>query len=500
MIDVYKLHEKKYRLNNLYKIVDRHGESIPFVMTDVQEDVFDGLHTRNLILKARQLGMSTFSVLYLLDEVLFNRHLSAGIVSYSLQHAQHIFKKIIGHALDNLPKQIGHVGIVGRSATEITLHNGSSLRVDTSLRGGTCQLILISEFGKTCARSPAKAEEIVAGTLNTVPTSGRVIIESTGEGTDGYFADMVNAAATRGNDNLSPLEYKLFFYPWYTEESYVSSYPMDIDVEHTDYFKKIETDADIELTREQKFWYLAKERETGDKMRQEFPSTVGEAFLTNSDAYYFAQGVQKAYEEDRILSTSPYDALHPVYVAMDIGATDLTVMIYFQVVHGEVRIIDYYTDTNKGTEFYAQHLLASTRYVYARLFLPHDAKKRDGIVVENTYHREMSRLFEHTATRVQVLKRSDKQPLITNAKIKLDRCVFDGTRCKDLISKLQKYRKTWHEPTGRYIDKPLHDINSHAADAFQYVCQAVSILEAAGDSSGALEAHRAIVDSRRDII
>ncbi len=500
MIDLAELDDKRYRLNHLYRIVDRHGDNIKFEMTPVQADVFDNLHSRNLILKARQLGMSTFAVLYLLDEVLFSRHITAGIVSYSLQHAQHIFKKIIGHALQHMPPEIGRLGIKQQSATELVLHNGSSLRVDTSLRGGTCQLILISEFGKTCARSPAKAEEIVAGTLNTVPSTGRVIIESTGEGTDGYFADMVHSAVARGNDNLSPLDYKLFFYPWYTEPSYVSRYPIDIDVDHTDYFKKIEQEGGVTLSAEQKYWYLAKERETGDKTRQEFPSTVAEAFLTNSDAYYFAGGVQRAYEEDRILSTSPYDAQHPVYVAMDIGATDLTCMIYFQLVHGEIRVVDYYSDNNKSCDFYAHHLLSSTRYIYSRIFLPHDAQQKDGIVVENTYHREMSRLFEHTSTRVQVLKRTDKQPQITNAKIKLDRCVFDRRRCRDLISALQKYRKTWHEPTGRYIDKPLHDIHSHAADAFQYMCQAVTVLEAAGNSQGALEAHRQATAARSRII
>lgn len=219
-IDLTRLHDKAYRMDNLYFIVDRDGNSIKFCMTDVQRDVFDNLHNRNLILKARQLGMSTFSVLYLLDEALFNYNISAGIVSYSLQHAQHIFKRIIGHALDNMPREIGNVGIVQRSAHEITFSNGSFLRVDTTLRGGTCQVVLVSEFGKTCARSPQKAEEIVTGTLQTVAKDGLIIIESTGEGNNGFFAEMCTSAHARGNDDLSSLDYKLFFYPWYLEKLY----------------------------------------------------------------------------------------------------------------------------------------------------------------------------------------------------------------------------------------------------------------------------------------
>ena len=56
MLDLNQLHDKRYRMNNLYHIVDRDGNDIKFKMNPVQEDVFDNLHSRNLILKARQLG------------------------------------------------------------------------------------------------------------------------------------------------------------------------------------------------------------------------------------------------------------------------------------------------------------------------------------------------------------------------------------------------------------------------------------------------------------
>lgn len=214
-------HEKLWRLNNLYKIVDRGGNSIRFELNSVQQDVARSLHKRKLILKARQLGMSTYAVLDLLDDVLFNPNLAAGIVSYSLEHAQHIYKRIIGHALETIhPDVKPGIQILSQSAREITFSNGSFLRVDTSLRGGSYQSILVSEFGKTCARSPQKAEEVITGTLQAVPQSGKIVIESTGEGNSGFFAEMVQKAALRGNENLSDLDYKLFFYPWYLEKTY----------------------------------------------------------------------------------------------------------------------------------------------------------------------------------------------------------------------------------------------------------------------------------------
>ncbi len=500
-IDFDRLAEdKKYRLNTLYHIIDRNGSDVPFRLNSVQEDVLDNLHNRNLILKARQLGMSTFSVLYLVDEVIWNKNLSAGIVSYSLEHAQHIFKRIVGYALDHLPSWL-NVPVLNRSAREITFDNGSVLRVDTTLRGGAYQLVLVSEFGKTCARNPMKAEEVITGTLQTVPRDGRVIIESTGEGSDGFFAEMVSKAALHGNDNLSSLDYKLFFFPWFSDPSYALDHKVLFDTEQSDYFAKVEQECKVKFTYEQKYWYAQQKVLLGEKIKQEFPSTISEAFLSSSEAYYFALGIDAAYTNNRCLQISPYDHMQPVYVAMDIGVNDLTVMIFFQVCHGEVRVIDYYADSNKGVDHYCRYMQQDKQYIYNTIFLPHDAVKRDGIVVENTYEREFKKLFSHTQAKIVVLKRTDKQIQIANAKIMLSRCVFNLSRVKSLLEQLGKYRKKWSEQYGKYLDEPYHGTESNYADAFQYLCQAVSHIETVGGNSGALEKHKKVTEARaRQII
>ncbi len=488
---------QKWRLNNLYRIIDRNSNSIPFKLNHIQCDVLDNLHNRNLILKARQLGMSTFGVLYLLDEVLFHENIAAGIVSYSLEHAQHIFKRIIGHALDTLPKEIKSLsGIVQRSAREISFNNGSSLRVDTTLRGGSYPLVLVSEFGKTCARNPQKAEEVITGTLQAVPRDGTIIIESTAEGSEGFFAEMVLEAARRGNAGISNLEYKLFFYSWMEEPSYALEEKVNYDVSLTDYFDKIEKETHFKITQPQRNWYAVQTKILGDKIKQEFPSNVTEAFLASSDAFYFAQGIAKAYEGNRCLHTPLYDALLPVYVAMDIGVNDLTVIIFFQLAHGEIRVIDYYEDNNKGVDFYAKFLLQEKKYLYHTIFLPHDSTKRDALDVNNTYERDFKRLFSSTGTRFHVLKRMDKQLSISHAKIKLDRCVFNVARVKNFLDKVSKYRKKWNETIGRFMEEPFHNEASNYADCFQYMCQAVGHLETVTSMSGALDKHKRVVEER----
>lgn len=492
---------KIWRLNHIYRIVDRNGNSIPFKLNSIQKQVALCPHKRKLILKARQLGMSTFAVLDLLDDALFNKNLSAGIVSYSLEHAQHIFKRIIGHAIDSFPSTLRpYLGIVSQSAREISFSSGSFLRVDTSLRGGSYQNILVSEFGKTCARSPLKAEEVITGTLNTLSAHGKATIESTGEGNEGFFAEMCHAAVQRGDENLSDLDYKLFFFPWYLEPSYALTHKVDYRVEVTDYLNRIEIETGQSFSQYQRNWYASQQKLLGDKVKQEFPSTVSEAFLSSSDAYYYASYIEEAYNSNRCLHAGLYDSLLPVHIAMDIGINDLTVIIFFQVVHGEIRIIDYYEDKNKGVDFYCKFLLQDKKYLYHTIFLPHDAARRDNIIVENAYEREFKKLFSGTSTKIIVLPRTDLNLGISLAKVKFSRCAFAASKVKPLLDHLGKYRKKWSEATGRYLDEPLHDVHSNYADAFRYAMQGVSHIEAASTMGAAMEKHKNATESRRKII
>ncbi|VVO85131.1 hypothetical protein PS898_02015 [Pseudomonas fluorescens] len=53
------LRDKRFLLNNLYFITANCGKKVRFRMTDEQIEYFDGMHTRNIILKAPQLDFTT---------------------------------------------------------------------------------------------------------------------------------------------------------------------------------------------------------------------------------------------------------------------------------------------------------------------------------------------------------------------------------------------------------------------------------------------------------
>ena len=55
----------RWRLNNLYWIADKEGRRVRFQMNWAQEALFNEMHHLNVILKARQLGFTTFIQLFI---------------------------------------------------------------------------------------------------------------------------------------------------------------------------------------------------------------------------------------------------------------------------------------------------------------------------------------------------------------------------------------------------------------------------------------------------
>lgn len=153
----------RWRLNNLYWITDKEGRAVPFRMNWAQESLFDGMHYLNVVLKARQLGFSTFIAMYMLDVCVFNSHTAAGIIDAKIDDAKGKLGKI-SFAYERMPDGIKATVPIGTAnAQMIEWRNGSSIKVGTSHRGGTLQLLHISELGKIAATQPQKAREIRTG-------------------------------------------------------------------------------------------------------------------------------------------------------------------------------------------------------------------------------------------------------------------------------------------------------------------------------------------------
>ena len=207
---------KRKRLENLYYIIDKNGCEVSLKLNWAQKELDENRWYQMLILKARQLGCTTFFAIDFLDDCFWQTNLSAGIIAHRKEDAENIFKKKVKYAYDRMPTWTREINAATNDrAGELAFRNRSSYRVSTGFRSGTNQRLLISEFGKICASSPDVAREIVTGSLNTVGRDQIVVIESTAEGRDGYFFDFCKEAEglKEQGKKLSPMQMRFFFFP-----------------------------------------------------------------------------------------------------------------------------------------------------------------------------------------------------------------------------------------------------------------------------------------------
>ena len=127
-----------WRLNNLYYIVDKNGHRTRFQFNWAQAELYKNLHYHNIILKARQLGISTFASLFMLDRCIFNGNVRAGTVAHDLPSAKGLFRDKVKYPYENLPEGLRNLRMsLNDPAEELLLANNSSLRIATSMRSGT---------------------------------------------------------------------------------------------------------------------------------------------------------------------------------------------------------------------------------------------------------------------------------------------------------------------------------------------------------------------------
>lgn len=445
------------RLNTLYKIKDKHGNKVPFRLNWAQLNLYSNMHYYNVILKARQLGFTTFAMIYFLDQCLFNPNHSAGVIAHQREAAEDLFRNKIRFAYDELPAWVKErVPAKSDSARVMEFANGSSIAVGTSLRSGSFQKLLISEYGKTSVREPEKAREIKTGALNTVHIGQQIFIESTAEGQSGEFYDICQRAMGNTGE-LSPMDPKFFFFPWYKEPGYSIDADVSIDDKMDKYFKSLP----VELTPGQKAWYVKKSLEQGDLMKREFPSTPAESFQGSMEGSIFYNEMMKARADGRICRV-PYEPTKAVHTFWDLGNRDPCSVWFFQHIGMEYRFIDYWEGSDIGGLPAWIRVIKEKPYIYGQHYWPHDGNYKQlgtGKVLKET--------AEELGLRpIKIVPRTkDKQVSIEKVRPILSRAYFDNDKCFTGLMHCENYRREWDDNLGQWSREPRHDSASHAMDA-----------------------------------
>lgn len=482
--DIELLLSKKERLQNLYYIIDKNGNKVPFTLNWAQEILCNNMWYQMLVLKARQLGITSFFSISFLDDCFWMSDTASGIIAHRKEDAEKIFKTKVKYAYDNMPAWTRVINSATNDRVgELIFSNGSSYRVSTGFRSGTYQRLLVSEFGKICAQSPDVAKEIVTGSFNAVSKDQIIAIESTAEGREGYFyqfAQESEALSVQGKD-LSPMQQRFFFFPWYEEPTYrESNTGVVVTKEINDYLDLIESERKRKIDEDQRRWYQLKHNVLKEAMRQEYPSNSKEAFESANEGLYFGSQIAKL-RADGAICRVPYDDAKLTFTAFDIGLDDFTAIWVFQLGKGgEIRVIDYYENWDEGAVHYADWL-TKRKYRFGRHILPHDARKREQ-GAKTTYIDHLRPNLEGNIV-VLDIKECDQFEGIQSVRSMLGRCVFDEERCSKGLKHLESYRKIWDDRLGCYKNTPFHDEHSHAADAFRYLAVGLANIEVSGRGS-----------------
>lgn len=461
--------DQRWRLNNLYKIQDKNGKIVQFVMNTFQERLFDEMDYRNLVLKARQFGFTTFIDLFALDTCVWNDNIKAGIIAHNLEDAKKIFRSKIQFPFKNLPEQIqARVSPDTSRANEYVFSNDSEISVSTSYRSGTLQILHVSEYGKIAAKYPEKAKEIKTGAFEAVAKGQMLFVESTAEGRGGAFFDMVQSARAFQASGKEPgvLDFKFFFFPWFENGEYALD-PANVAFpqEFIDYFADLEKLHGIELTRSQQAWYIKKAATLAEDMKREYPSTPDEAFEASIDGSYYGKIIQKLRVLKRV-GRVPYDPLLPVNTFWDLGINDQNAIWFFQQRGMERRLIDYYENTGEGIAHYAR-IMKDAGYVYGMHYMPHDANSKSLQTGKSTV--DVARSMGINP--VRVVPRAKNQEEVSNGieqvRNFLMTCWIDEEKCSKGILHLENYRKEWDDKLATFKRTPLHDVHSNGADALR---------------------------------
>ena len=290
---------------NILKIVTKEGEISPFVMNSGQKWLHERLNNqldeqgniRALILKARQVGISTYVEGRFFWKITQNRNANAFVLSHLAESTNSIFN-MVRFFYDNVPHPAFKPDLASQSANALVFDGiNSRYRVGTARstqtgRGQTNRFV----HGSEVAFYP-QGSDIVAGLLQTVGgKDSEVILESTANGAGGWFYDQV-MKSLRGET-----EWITCFIPWFWMKEYQRK--------PSPYFERTpEEDAlakTYNLTDAQLCFRRAKLDELGsnDLFRQEYPSTPLESFLTSG----------RCFVEDQALTMCENDCYSPDFI------------------------------------------------------------------------------------------------------------------------------------------------------------------------------------------
>lgn len=188
-----------YFMRKYVKIQHPNKGTIPFDLFPFQENTLSSFHLNRyiLILKSRQLGITTLVAAYSLWLSLFNSDKNILIISIKQEVSKEIVTKV-RFANEKLPSWLKEKEVTNNHMS-LRFQNGSQVAATSSAkdagRSKALSLLIVDE-----AAFIDEAQDIWTSAYNTLSTGGRAIILSTPNGVGNWFHKMWVDAEKKKND------------------------------------------------------------------------------------------------------------------------------------------------------------------------------------------------------------------------------------------------------------------------------------------------------------
>lgn len=176
---------------------------------------------------------------------------------------------------------------------------------------------------------------------------------------------------------------------------------------------------------------------------------------------FYGREMAAVRADKRIRDIEPVEG-QPVHTAWDIGMRDDTSVWWFQVVAGNVLVLDCYTAPGYGEDHAAQVL--SRPWKRGTDFVPHDAK-----VGEWGGGRTRLEQMVKWGLNPKLVANVSKLDGIAAARLTLKRAVFHPRTEEEGIPALEQYRREWDDERKTFGASEVRDWTTHLADAFRYL-------------------------------
>ena len=206
----------------------------------------------------------------------------------------------------------------------------------------------------------------------------------------------------------------------------------------------------------------AKAQLSEDQYLQEFECSFEAAIL---GAFF---GTEMRLAEPRINERVVFTEGYPVHTAWDLGYRDDTAIWWYQVVGGEVRVIDFFAVSGADIRAIAE-VVVNKGYSYGKHYLPHDARAKS-LQTGRSIVEQLADLLG--INHLSVVPNIGVQDGIQAIRQMLPRTWFNSVKCSDGIEALRQYQREYDEDKKAFRASPRHDWTSHPADAFRMLAVA----------------------------